>query len=121
MSDDDDDVKRRRDEIIRITDAAVNRTVDVMRHAVDVALQVGHSTDEARICLRDEFMVRGVRRVEEGNTDGAQADYANYCAVILALINARDMIAHLEGSIGIRDSLIEILETDVIKVRRKDG
>lgn len=117
-SDDEVDIlEQQRQEQIRVANETVERTIDVMRNAIDVALEVGSTYNEAHISLRDEFMHRGVRRIEMGDYRGAQADYANYCAVIMALVEARDQIEDLEGCIAIRDALIEVIDADVIKVK----
>ena len=118
----EEEVHRNRLERVRLVRECADRTTDVMRNAMDVAENVGHTREEAILALCDEFQARADMRFEDEDLDGIRADYTNYCGVLCALVDAQDYILALQGALALRDSLIEVLDTDVILLKeREDG
>ena len=92
-----------------------------MRECVDATLKIvedmlmlakheyGHCIDEAMVHIGDQFDKRAQRVMTRGDTDAARADYVNYCAVLVALSEARGEVRRLEEAVSFRDSVIDTM------------
>jgi len=112
------DARRQSVEAIR---ECVDRTADVMREAIGISVDVGSSRDQILLDMREQFMARGHRRWEEDDVSGIHADYSNYCAVLISLIEALDRVEELEGYVELHSVLLSLLDSGTISIDVQGG
>lgn len=98
----------------------VGMTVEVMREAIELSLATGVTDDEILLDLRAQFMARGKRRWDEDDVEGIYADYSNYCAVLISLVEAYERIVELEGFMELHTLLLKLIDTDRISMEVRD-
>jgi hypothetical protein len=88
----------------------VDATLKVVEDMLDLAKhEYGHSIDEAMLHIRAQFEKRAMRVLNAEDQASVRADYANYCAVLVALSESRARARVLEDQVKFRDSVINIL------------